>query len=399
MPGTLRIVLLAAEEQATALPETVRKHIDQIYICTKANPNDPVSGLSYASTYSAINREINSNTAVRGEAKNIHISTFYEFNTHLVGRLRKDFGLAGMSGEDYLPFRDKCLMKKMVASAGLRTPFFELLNLNMLEGKTKLYFQLLQKKYQLPFICKPIDAAASIGVYKIGSYNDFIDMQQEIKYTQLTYEVEEFIQGTLHHCDLVFQNGEVVFAACGEDTFPNFESSQGKICGSIILPANNVLRNKVINFTTACIKALKLQEGPVHAEIFYSDKGELVFLEVGARPPGMDICSVYKELFDVSLQTLSLEIELGLRLYLGKPADKYIIWAHIPTIPGEVCQLNEPEVLGNLDLEFRVKIGDLVESGVSYLGCMGKLRIADRSFLSLKKDFELIKHFEFVKMK
>lgn len=389
----LRIVLLEVQERVDLLSPEILNKIDKVYYCFTAHAQDPVSGLSYESTYQALAKDI-----ALGY-QDIHLYSFYEFNVHLVGRLREEFSIAGQKGKDYIAFRDKCVMKEHVAKAGLRVPLFEILNEAQLQQETDIYFQALKHKYQLPFICKPISGAASIGVHKIHNFHEFETLKHKVQCSNLIYEVEEYIQGTLYHCDLILQKSQTIFAACGEYTYPNLETTQGKIMGSITLPEKDLLRQELVSFAEKCLTSLNLQDGPAHMEIFVSDYGELVFLEVGARPPGLDACRSYQEAFGVSLQTLSLQVELDLPLSQVKTPKISVFWAHVPVRIGEVRQINTPKTQSSLEISFQVEEGDQFESSFSYLQSMAKIRLVNPNFAILRQDFQSLKSYPFVVMK
>ncbi len=390
----IRIVLLEHAERLERVPPQVREHIDHFHLCEKEEPDSPLSGLSYSSAAAAIQAERS-----QRPSDEYHLYTFFEFDTYLVSRLREAFEIPGAGPERILPFRDKKVMKQRVLEAGLRAPRFELLDVGRLESEVDSYFSELRRSYGLPFVCKPINAAASIGVLIVRSLEDFRSLRGHVQRFDYVFELEEFIQGTLYHCDFLLRGHEIVFSGCGEYFFPNAEATRGKLIGSIILPSHHPDALALTSFGGRCLAALGLRDGAAHMEVFKSHSGERVFLEVGARPPGLDVCCAYEDATGVNLITLALKIELGLEFSVPRPARRSALWGHIPVRLGEVVDVARPVTRERLKLSLSVQRGNVLESSFSYLRTMGKFSAHSGDFESLQRDFRHLKHFPFVTLK
>ncbi|QRK04289.1 FAD/NAD(P)-binding protein [Archangium violaceum] len=190
-----------------------------------------------------------------------------------------------------------------------------------------------------------------------------------------------------------------MFSGCGEYFFPNAEASRGKLIGSIILPPQHPETLTLTSFGSQCLAALGHGDGAVHMEVLKTHSGELLLLEAGARPPGVDACSAYENATGVNLLSLALKLELGLDFSVPKPAQRSAFWGHIPVRQGEVSEVARPVTRGRLNLALSVKQGDVLESSSSYPKSMGKFIAHGRDFESLQRDFRHLKHFPFVTMK
>lgn len=389
----LRFVLLETEQRRNKLSDKLANNIHEIYWCDATDPSDLLSGLDIESAKSALIKEKSKND------DEIYILSYFEFNVELVNQLAKEFNLTCLAINDLQQFRDKTMMKKVIGEAGLRKPRFELIDSKKLLSSPDSYFDELANKYKLPFICKPIDAAGSVGVYKIESHSAFIDFATNSNHAMHTYEIEEFIQGRLFHCDFVLSNGDFVFKACGEYIFPCFEASKGKLIGSMILPVHANEYDEVIDFATSCMLAFNVRFGAFHMEVFKSDStGELIFLEVGARPPGMGVSRVYDSLTNVSMQTMVLRSLLGLEITRANAITNSSLWAQLPSRKGTIEKINYPKTRSKLNLKYNCKVGDVFDDGFSYFDELALIGIDNQSYDVIKEDLKMLRKFPFIEM-
>lgn len=386
-----RLVLLDTPQRRSRLPQDVEQRLAQVHMCQPIDPADPLSGITYESAYAAVLEEKANATG------DVHVVSFFEFNVELASRLASDLALNAFRIPDYRRFRDKTVMKHLVAEAGLRTPKFQHLDTDALGRSASEYFSELEQTLGLPFICKPIDAAGSVGVHKIASLADFELLRESGDYLRSVYEAEEFIDGTLFHCDFVVHGGKVVFRGCGEYFFPCFEASKGKVVGSILLPAHDPEFDRVMAFASSCLAAFDIEFGAYHMEVFRMARtGELVFLEVGARPPGLDASKGYLSLTSISMPTLMLRSHLGMGVPNIDDYDGSVIWGQIPAKGGVIRDLRTPTTECKVDVTFNYKVGDTLASGFSYFDVVGKLGCEPHAYDALRRDFELIRGFPFV---
>lgn len=386
-----RLVLLDTPQRRPRLPVQVECELAAIHLCDPVDPADPLSGTDYASAREAVLKEV---AVANGE---VHVLSFFEFNVELAARLATELGLHAFRIADYRRFRDKTIMKQRVAAAGLRAPRFQCIDNAAVESRTAAYFAELEQSLGLPFICKPIDAAGSVGVHKVASLEQFLAFQASGDCRRSVYEAEEFIDGTLFHCDFVVHEGKVVFRGCGEYFFPCFEASKGKIVGSILLPAHDPEFERVMGFAEACLDAFEVEFGAYHMEVFRTARTrELVFLEVGARPPGLDASKGYLSLTDVSMPTLLLRAHLGMAVQVVDDYAQSIVWGQIPAKGGTIRDLRMPATEGRVEVTFNRSIGDTLVEGFSYFDVVGKLGSAPHPYAVLRRDFELIREFSFV---
>src|SRR5690606_20841388 len=109
------------------------------------------------------------------------------------------------------------------------------------------YFKFLTEKLGLPFIAKPTSFLGGLGVIIIDSAESFIDFCKN-EVTKMEYEIEEFISGTLFHCDTIRKSGKTIFSICCEYTNPNFDFQDGKSVISMPLKNDDPLSQRIFSF-------------------------------------------------------------------------------------------------------------------------------------------------------
>ncbi len=199
----------------------------------------------------------------------------------LAARIRESFGLPGMTVAQTLPFRDKELMKQVLDDAGIRTPRHASTSsvAGIYEAAERIGF---------PIIVKPIDGAGSADTYRVDSLAELDEVLPMIKHVAVV-SVEEFIEAEEFTYDTVCGGGEILHeniswyrprplqARSHEWISPQTvalrEIGGEELAGGLAM-GHDVLR------------ALGFTEGFTHMEWYRKDDGEVVFGEIGARPPG-----------------------------------------------------------------------------------------------------------------
>ncbi|GJM22482.1 MAG: hypothetical protein DHS20C15_23970 [Planctomycetota bacterium] len=205
----------------------------------------------------------------------------WEPTVELTAQLREALGVPGMGLEQATAFRDKEIMKQVLDGAGLRTPHHHRCN-------TTDQMRAAAEDVGFPLIVKPIAGAGSADTYRV---NDAAELDNVIKLVGHVPEVsvEEFIEGEEFTFDTICANGEVLYyniawyrprpliARSLEWTSPQTMSLRD-------VDAPHLAPGKALGFNV--LKALGFRDGYTHMEWFLTPRGEAVFGEIGARPPG-----------------------------------------------------------------------------------------------------------------
>lgn len=199
----------------------------------------------------------------------------------LAARLREHFGLPGMTVDQTVPFRDKERMKQVLDAAGIRTPH---------HYRAATVSQVWEAAEQVgyPLVVKPIDGAGSADTHRVDSAEGLAEVLPQLQHVP-EVSVEEFIEAEELTYDTVCADGQVLFEnICWYRTRP----LQTRL-HEWITPVTIALRDLTVPELQAgrqmghdVLAALGFRTGFTHMEWYRKADGEVVFGEIGARPPG-----------------------------------------------------------------------------------------------------------------
>jgi biotin carboxylase len=221
---------------------------------------------------------------VRGLARHVRIDQvecLWEPYMVLAARLREDLGLPGLTVTQTVPFRDKERMKQLLDAAGLRTPRHR-----ATETVAGVWAAAEQVGY--PLIVKPIDGAGSADTYRADSAADLDAVLPSLRHVPRV-SVEEFVEAEEFTYDTICAGGQVLVEnICQYHPRP----LQTKL-HEWISPVTLALRDLDApglavgrELGRSVLRALGFSDGFTHMEWYRKADGEVVFGEIGARPPG-----------------------------------------------------------------------------------------------------------------
>ncbi|MEO9385044.1 ATP-grasp domain-containing protein [Chromobacterium phragmitis] len=325
---------------------------------------------------------------VSGDAA-VKIFCNQEANMEVADRLRERFGLHDHLAGKVEHFRDKLAMKHIIQSAGLRAPVYAEL---MPDIGAEAYADLRQA-LRGKFIVKPRASVGSRGVYKIDKPADFERFLSEAAGDDCEYEAEEFIDGDLYEFDLAIQNGEPIYSAVSRYSCPMADLQEGRTLGSIMVGRNEPLHARIVAFGLQCARALGADNGCFHMELFHSVADELVFLEVAARSPGLMTVPAYHSWEGVNLYDMELMIQSGQDASrLGQAAVSHqsrpAFFVVFPKVGGTIRELGKPELDCDIDMDWRVHVGQRVEATTTNIDFAGKAFVRADSEAEVRQAFQ-----------
>src|SRR5262252_9585078 len=199
----------------------------------------------------------------------------------LAARLREELGLSGLTMRQTLPFRDKELMKEVLDEAGLRTPGHQ-------STDTVAGVWAIAERLGYPLVVKPIAGAGAADTYRADSPADLDAILPMVRHVPQVI-VEEFIDGEEFTYDTICAGGQVLFEnICWYRPRPLLTKLHEWMSPVIVslrdLDAPDLQAGRALGVAT--IKALGFRDGFTHMEWYRKADGEVVFGEIGARPPG-----------------------------------------------------------------------------------------------------------------
>jgi biotin carboxylase len=384
----LRIVALLDDSLKDKIPDNVRSCLDEVYVV------NAVKKLTFWPVFSdeELLHVVNLEKAAHPH-RAIALVCCDELNVDAVGRVRLRADLRGPYDEELTPFRDKRIMKEILREHNIRVPKF--LSFDAEEYlRGAMPYQTIVEALGTPFVIKPVDAAGSIGFKIIETENDLSSYCSERTF-ECELEVEEFIDGMLYHVDTLVRDGRPIFHAVNEYAYPIDIYAKGKMMGSMNVPPSQAVYEPMVELATSALRALRASNLTSHMEIFWS-RGEAIFLEVAARPPGGLICRSHEMARGVNYVDHDLLIQAGIDFPVPTDLGGNVFWAYFPRKTGTVEELVTPDLKSHFEIEWRVSKGEVSTYSPHVFDASAALVASNPDFSVLKRDFEDLKEIELV---
>jgi ATP-grasp domain len=299
----------------------------------------------------------------------------------LVGaRLREEWDLPGQRSADLLPFRDKLLMCRAVAAAGLPVPRFTA----AIDTGAVLE---LARTVGWPLVLKPRIGSSSAGVVVVRNAAELADVPLDGE----PMLAQEFNPHQIYHVDGIFtgQALDRFRASRYSNTCLGFRT--GSFLGSVEEDDPQV--NRAIGAATAgFLAALTGLPTPFHLELFVQrgPDGDVrcTFLEVGARVGGAEIPFIWRDLHGYDLMEAAFRIQLEQHIQAGPELPGTVRevggWLLIPAPVARPCVIQEaPSMLGRDPgpySETLLRPGDVLPAADAYYEHVGgRFRFRGRS--------------------
>ncbi|HST46395.1 ATP-grasp domain-containing protein [Jatrophihabitans sp.] len=240
-----------------------------------------------------------------------HIVALHEKEMILAASLRERYGLPGMTQAETLPFRDKLRMKDDLVAAGYENvPAYLPVPATVPAAVPWTGPTVVKSRWGLGASeVRVVDAPAGIA----GAI-------AELNADPATLEIEQFVAGTMYHCDSVVFDGEVRFGSVCEYLQPPGRFAVERYQGSVLL-GDGPVRNLLAEHNAKVLRGLGIRAGVTHAEFFLTPAGDVVFCEVAARPGGGGISDIVRLSYGVDLVENAVHLQLGLPPVLPDPPD------------------------------------------------------------------------------
>ena len=209
------------------------------------------------------------------------VECLWEPGMLLAARLREALQLPGLGVAATVPFRDKEAMKQVLDRAGLRTPR---------HIRCASVHECWEAAEQIgyPIIIKPIDGAGSADTYRVDSSEDLRGILPRLRHVP-EVSVEEFVDGDEFTFDTVTIRGEVAYYNIAWYRPRPLVARSHEWISPQVIALRHVDQPTLaggVELGLAVIRALGFQSGFTHMEWYRKADGEVVFGEIGARPPG-----------------------------------------------------------------------------------------------------------------
>jgi hypothetical protein len=219
----------------------------------------------------------------------------------VAARLRTEWGCSGPTEAELLPFRDKLLMARAVAAAGVAVPAFAEVHG---VGDVRDF----GARHGWPVIVKPCIGSSSAGVVHLSGPEDCSALDFSEPVLAQAYDPRQ-----IYHVDGYFDGSSFgPFRASRYLNTTPLGFRAGTCLGSVE-EDDPRLAAAIGEFGSRALAALTDQPTVFHLEVFADrETGSCAFLEVGARVGGGEIPFVWREIHGYDLMEAGFRLGLGL---------------------------------------------------------------------------------------
>jgi biotin carboxylase len=272
--------------------------------------------------------------------------------------------------EQVLPCVNKLVSKRKLADTGLRLPRHVLFDKRRFEQERKAYIVEIADYVGWPLISKPIDRYASMDVKRHESLSEFLVWAAwcSSPKDRNTYEIDEFVDGELFNCDSLVQHGRIIWSNVCRNVNPCLQFAAGQPIGAVTLPAECVESVAIRALNRTVISALNPPDGATHLECFRTRSGELVFLELSARPPGGDLVGIYEYCFGFDMDVAHFMLRAGEPYQLDvRTPTRFGGWVIHPRRQGVVESIRVPAFESRSRVQLNVSVGEQIVAGSRHI--------------------------------
>jgi hypothetical protein len=269
------------------------------------------------------------------EGRFSHVVAIHEKMLMFAAQLRHDYGLPGMDPATTALFRDKILMKQRLATRGAADlPRFH--TLDRVEDLTGIDWS------TGPKVIKHRRGLGASEVHIADNLTGATALVRSLQFAPGEYEVEDYIDGPIYHCDAIVLDGQVVFSAASEYISTPADYRRSGLLGSVTV-TDPAITAALTTLNERVLCALGIRDGVTHLEAIQRSDGAMVFCEVASRPGGAAVDRALEALYGINITEVAYRIQCGLPVTLPdtipNPGDRAAGWVlfypsrrHVPPL-------------------------------------------------------------------
>jgi len=212
---------------------------------------------------------------------------------------------------------DKAYFAEVLREVGLPTPRQAIgSNLTDIEQQTR--------DWSLPFVIKPNDSSGSKGVVILTSRDELeTAVANAVDYSPTnTVLGEELITGTHYSIDTFVRNYQPEFMTVSQKTLTE---APLMVPLHYVMPARvpKNLELRVRDCVTTICRALKIEAGPITCDVVVDAKGDIYFIEMGARAGGNGISLLMEQAYGVTFVKAGVALAVGETIPVQATINRY----------------------------------------------------------------------------
>lgn len=328
----------------------------------------------------------------------VHFLTNDESCILICAKLREQHQLNGPYTKDIEHFSNKILMKRKLFNSTIRIPKHVLFDKNLYQRDNISYLKNLIATIGYPMIGKPIDGLGSLSTEKITNNAELIKFAEIASKSNTIFEIDEYISGTLFHCDGIIKNGKLLLFSAGKYNAPCLNFAKGSPLGTLFITEDDPIKQRLLHFTQQIVNILLPPDGGIHLEVFQTPADELVFLEIAARMPGSFVIPAYEKMTSINMEEwyFKVQMELPLPVIQKKTNITYTSWMTFPLKTGTVVKLVKPSLKSDYTIDYHVAVNQHIQPSTSILQNQSAavINFNNTDYEQLKQDFYSLCTFE-----
>jgi hypothetical protein len=328
-------------------------------------------------------------TVTGDRPKQLQVVTLSESSVHLTGNVKQRLGLIN---HDYSSFVRKDKMKTEASKCGMPIPKYVVFDRDRYLEDRHSYILEIINQLGLPCFIKPVDLYGSMETMKINSLAEFERWASKCMKDDLTYEIDEFITGTVYQCDSIICNGVTEFCQVSVGSRPWSEIYNGHNIGVRTVKANDAITNQIIqvakNVNRHFMDGLS---GITCLEVFVRGD-EIVFLEIAYRPPGAGLSSspYFLRSSNIHINESHILAQTSSRWRPQAAFMNHVAWVIVP-LPlrsGTLKEICVPDVDCEIEVYWNIEPGTDVETNDGINKYAGGILLWSDSYEKLAHSYE-----------
>ncbi|WP_211749318.1 ATP-grasp domain-containing protein [Paenibacillus sp. Marseille-Q4541] len=278
------------------------------------------------------------------------------------GFIRSFFAIRGPEFETTLWLTNKITMKKKLQENNIPVANFEsVYHMNDIPRVAKLL--------GWPLVIKPAMGTGRRGIRLISSLAHYEQLKSLSQLDEIGVHVpciaEQYIDMEEYHCDALVQDKIVIFSSVSK-YFQPLHQVQSESEGSFILSEDNKVSTDIKELLKKVVVLMKIQDGPVHMEVFHTRTDNLLVGEVALRVGGGGISGTILRKNDVNLWTSSFQLATYEKFQIINVNHAGVFgWISIPCKNGVIQNYMSLEDMKDIpeiiDVDVHYELGDHVE--------------------------------------